>query len=91
VFFLWYNVLFGDLLLLYDTFVQFSLCSGRDGNALALVIGIVVKVEWNTFVLSVVISHLAYFRTEAPKYRVFCVFKQISSALTTDVMTANMF
>jgi hypothetical protein len=51
------------------------------------------KVEWNTFVLSVTISHLAYFGTATPKYGVFCVFNQLSSlkALTTDVVTAILF
>jgi hypothetical protein len=60
---------------------------------LEYVIGIVGKVEWNTFILSVTISHLAYFGTAAPKYRVFYVFKQIFSlkALTTDAMTAKLF
>jgi hypothetical protein len=50
------------------------------------------KVEWNTFVLSVTISHLEYFGTAAPKYGVFCVFKQVSSlrALTTDAATAKL-
>jgi hypothetical protein len=60
---------------------------------LEYVIGIVVKVQWNTFVSSVTISRLAYFRTVAPKYEVFCVFKQISTlkALTTDAVTASYF
>jgi hypothetical protein len=35
---------------------------------LEYVIGIVGKVEWNTFILSVTIRHLAYFGTAAPKY-----------------------
>jgi hypothetical protein len=35
---------------------------------LEYVIGIAVKVEWNTFVLAVTISHLTYFGTAAPKY-----------------------
>jgi hypothetical protein len=43
------------------------------------VTGIVGKVEWNTFVLSVTISYLAYFGTAALKYGVFCVLRQISS------------
>jgi hypothetical protein len=55
--------------------------------------GIIGKVEWNTFVLSVMISHLAYSGTAAPKYRVVCVFRQISSlkALITDAVTAILF
>jgi hypothetical protein len=60
---------------------------------LECVIGIAAKVEWNTFVLSVTISHLACFGKAAPKYGVFCVFRQISSlnALITDAVTAKLF
>jgi hypothetical protein len=46
---------------------------------LEYVIGIVGKVARNTSVLSVTTSHLAYFGTAAPKYGVFCVFKQTCS------------
>jgi hypothetical protein len=41
------------------------------------------KVEWNTFVLSVTISHLAYFGALTPNCGVFCVFKQISPLTAT--------
>jgi hypothetical protein len=60
---------------------------------LQYVIGISGKVELNTYVLSVMISHLAYFGTAAPKYEVFCFFKQMASlkALTTDALTAKLF
>jgi hypothetical protein len=60
---------------------------------LECVIGIVGKVEWNTFVVSVTIRYLAYFETAGPKYGVFCVLKQISSlkALTPDEMIARLF
>jgi hypothetical protein len=57
---------------------------------LEYVLGIDGKVGWNIF-LSVTICHLAYFGTVAPKYGVFCVFRQICSlkALTTDEVTAK--
>jgi hypothetical protein len=45
---------------------------------LEYLIGTVGKVELDTFVLSVTLSHLAYFGTAAPKYGVFCVFRQVS-------------
>jgi hypothetical protein len=44
---------------------------------LECITAIVGKVQWNTFVLSATINHLAYFGTAAPKYGVFCVFNQI--------------
>jgi hypothetical protein len=59
---------------------------------LECVIAIVGKVQWNTFVLSVTISHVAYFGTAALKYRVFCILNQIYlKALTTDVMATKLF
>jgi hypothetical protein len=60
---------------------------------LEYVIGIVGQVEWNTFVLSVTISYLAYFGTAAPKYGVCCIFIQMSSlkAITTDAVFAKLF
>jgi hypothetical protein len=60
---------------------------------LEYVIGVAGKVEWNTFVLSVVISFLAYFGTVAPKYGIFCVLKQVPSlkALTTNAVSAKLF
>jgi hypothetical protein len=39
---------------------------------LEYIIGIVGDIEWNTLVLSVTTSHLAYFGIAAP-YGVFCV------------------
>jgi hypothetical protein len=42
---------------------------------LECVIAIVGNMEWNTFVLSVTINHLAYFGTAAAKYGVFCVLR----------------
>jgi hypothetical protein len=55
--------------------------------------GIDGKDEFNTFLLSVTRSLLAYFGTAASKYGVFCVLKQIPSlkALATDVVTAKLF
>jgi hypothetical protein len=57
------------------------------------VTGIVGKVEWDTFILSVMVSHLASFGTVAPKDGVFYMFKQVSSlkALIIDVVTAKFF
>jgi hypothetical protein len=59
-------------------------------HCLEYIIEIVGKVEWNTFVLSVMISRLVYLGRAAPKYEAFCIFKQISSlkVLTTDAVTA---
>jgi hypothetical protein len=68
-------LLFEDLLRLYDTF--HVILVGMGMHWLECVIGIVGKVEWNTFVLSVTISHWAYFGTASPKYAAFCVFNQI--------------
>jgi hypothetical protein len=57
---------------------------------LEYVIGIVRKVEWNAFVLSVTINHLAYFDTTAPKYGVFCTFKQMPSLSTVTTHAVNV-
>jgi hypothetical protein len=61
-------------------------------NLKSYIIGIVGKVDWNTFVESVTISYLACVGTVAPNYGVVCIFRQISSvtALATDVMTDRL-
>jgi hypothetical protein len=68
--------LFGDLLLLGNAWSSFRyILVGMGMHWLEYIIGIAGNVAWNTFVFSVTITHLAYFRTAAPKYGVLCVFE----------------